>query len=338
MRILIVKLSSLGDVVHAMAAVQDIRAAFPDAVIDWVVEDAFAPLVQRCQGVHRAIPCALRRWRKRPWAAETRQAWAAFRAALQREAYDWVIDLQGLSKSALVAWLARLAPGGRRVALGNQTEGSGWEAPTRWVAHVAPVLPTHVHAVQRARLLCAQALGYTPTNEEHFGLLARVDIEFDAINSVAIQTRCVALVHGTSRADKQWPQALWVALGQALREQGWGVALVHGTAQEQATSQALAAQIPGAQVWPLLDLAQLTDSLARCAGVIGVDSGVSHIAVALDRPHVQLYNFDTAWRTGPAPARSARQQAVYAQPHPALDQVLAAWGRVAPAHTGGEGG
>ncbi|MGQ0710617.1 MAG: lipopolysaccharide heptosyltransferase I [Rhodoferax sp.] len=335
MRILIVKLSSLGDVVHAMAAVQDIRAAFPDARIDWVVEDAFAALVQRCQGVHRTIPCALRRWRKHPFAAATRQAWAAFKAELQREAYDWVIDLQGLSKSALVAWLARLAPGGQRVALGNQTEGSGWEAPTRWVAHVAPVLPTHVHAVQRARLLCAQALGYALRDEEHFGLLARVDTADDAINFVVIQPGTVALVHGTSRADKQWPGPLWVALGQALDAVGWNVVLVHGTAQEQATSQALAAQIPGAQVWPLLDLAQLTDALARCAGVIGVDSGVSHIAVALDLPHVQLYNFDTAWRTGPG--RSARQRSVYGHPHPVAQDVWQAWTAVAPVLAAGEG-
>ena len=129
--ILIVKLSSLGDVVHAMPVVQDIRRALPGAQIDWVVERGFAPLVRRCEGVGRVIECELRRWRKTPLSAETRRAFAAFRADLQRDAYDAVLDLQGLSKSALVAWLARLAPQGKRYAMAYQTEGSGYEVPTR---------------------------------------------------------------------------------------------------------------------------------------------------------------------------------------------------------------
>ena len=106
MKVLIVKLSSLGDVVHAMPAVQDIRRALPQTRIDWVVERGFAPLVARCEGVGRVIPCEIRRWRKAPLSAQTRVEWAAFRADLQSQAYDAVIDLQGLSKSALVAWLA----------------------------------------------------------------------------------------------------------------------------------------------------------------------------------------------------------------------------------------
>ena len=131
MKILIVKLSSLGDVVHAMPAVQDIRAALPHAQIDWVVERGFAPLVARCEDVRRVIPCELRRWRKAPLSAATRSAWQSFKAELQHEAYDAVIDLQGLSKSALVAWLARLKWDGKRYAMANRTDGSSYEAPTR---------------------------------------------------------------------------------------------------------------------------------------------------------------------------------------------------------------
>src|SRR3954471_21834349 len=155
LNILIVKLSSLGDVVHAMPAVQDIVASIPGARVDWVVERGFAPLVQRCAGVQRVIPCELRKWRKAPFAHETRQAWRAFRADLKREAYDAVIDLQGLTKSALVAHMARLAQGGKRFALGNRTEGSGYEAPTRWVADVAVPVAPQSHAVQRSRAVCA---------------------------------------------------------------------------------------------------------------------------------------------------------------------------------------
>ena len=326
MNILVVKLSSLGDVVHAMPAVQDIRRAYPQARIDWVVERGFAPLVQRCEGVERVIPCELRRWRKAPLAAQTRAEWAAFKQELQAQAYDWVLDLQGLTKSALVAWLARTAPGGKKVALAHRTDGSGYEAPTRWVADVAVSMEPHVHAVQRSRILSAQALGYTLPDFECFGLSAPVDIAQTATKTIAIDQPVVALVHGTSRADKEWPLDHWVAVGQRLLAQGYAVGLAHGSAKERATSGQIAAQLgAGALVWPTMDLAQVTDALGHCAGCIGVDSGLSHIATALDLPHVQIYNFDTAWRTGPAVRPGARQVVVYAQPQPSVDAVWAAW-------------
>ncbi|WP_041675082.1 lipopolysaccharide heptosyltransferase I [Ramlibacter tataouinensis] len=330
MRVLIVKLSSLGDVVHAMPAVQDIRRARPDAVIDWVVEQGFAPLVQRCEGVARVIPCELRRWRKSALSRQTRHEWRAFREALQHEAYDAVIDLQGLTKSALVAHTARLAPGGKRYALANQTEGSGYEAPTRWVADVAVRVETRIHAVDRSRQLCARALGYTPGPAEHFGLLAR-----GAAGSAAGQE--VALVHGTSRDDKLWPEAHWVALGRRLASAGFALGLPHGSEAERARSERLAAALgAAARVWPRLDLGLLADRLAGCAGVVGVDSGLSHVATALDRPHVQVYNFDTAWRTGPV--GRPRQVAVYAAPTPAVDAVWQAWQTVHGAAGAGVGG
>ena len=321
MKILIVKLSSLGDVVHAMPAVQDIRRALPQAQIDWVVERSFAPLAQRCAGVQRVIPCELRRWRKAPLAASTRAEWRAFRRELQREAYDAVIDLQGLSKSALVAWLARLAPGGQRYALANRTDGSGYEAPTRWVADVAVRIEPHVHAVRRSRELCARALGYAVPAQEIFGLQPAPGQ--GAAVPAASARPCVALVHGSSRADKQWPHAHWVALARRLDATGFDVALLHGSDDEQRRSEAMAREMAHAVVWPRLALDALTDALAGCAGVIGVDSGLSHIAVALDLPHVQIYNFDTAWRTGPV-ARE-RQCSVYAQPAPTVDAVWQAW-------------
>lgn len=327
MKILLVKLSSLGDVVHAMPAVQDLRRALPGVEIDWVVERAFAPLVQRCDGVRRVIPCELRRWRKAPLAAATRAQWRAFKAELQREAYDAVIDLQGLTKSALVAWLARVAPGGKRYALANQTEGSGYEAPTRWVADVAVPIEPHVHAVHRSRELCARALSYPLPADEAYGLHPQAAYERVAIGTLSARP-CVALVHGSSRADKQWPADHWVALARRLDEAGFDVALLHGTDDEQRRAEAMAREMPHAQVWPRLALDALTDALAGCAGVVGVDSGLSHIAVALDLPHVQIYNFDTAWRTGPV--GRVRQRCVYAQPQPGVDAVWQAWLQVRP--------
>lgn len=333
MKILIVKLSSLGDVVHAMPAVQDLRQAFAGVQIDWVVERAFAPLVARCEGVRRVIACDLRRWRKSPFSKQTRQEWQAFKTELQGEAYDAVVDLQGLSKSALVSWLARTTPRGRRISLANQTEGSSFEAPARWVADVAIELEPHVHAVQRSRILCAAAFKYEVPEPLRFGLLPgtlwaappTVLTSGFGANPFVPRTPVVALVHGTSRADKQWPLASWVALGQQLNHSGFMVALAHGSAAEKTTSEAIAAQLDEAWVWPRMGLDALTDTMARCAGVIGVDSGLSHIAVALGLPHVQVYNFNTAWRTGPPGSNAAHQVSVYASPCPTVDAVWQAW-------------
>lgn len=332
MKVLIVKLSSLGDVVHAMPAVQDMVRAFPDAQIDWVVERGFVPLARRCKGVHRVIASDLRRWRKSPFSAETRQAWGMFKAELQQETYDAVIDLQGLTKSALISWLAPLTATGKRYGLANQTEGSSFEAPTRWVADVAITLAAHSHAVTRSRELCAQALRYTLPFYIDFGLLALTDKAPTAIKNVAFKRGLrgmVALVHGTSRADKEWPLAHWRELAQRLNDAGFGVALPHGNPLEEQTSKDIARDMAHAQVWPGMSLDALTDAMATCVGVIGVDSGLSHIAVALDLPHVQIYNFDTAWRTGPLPQpgddSAAHQCSVFAQSIPTVDAVWQAW-------------
>jgi heptosyltransferase-1 len=342
-KVLIVKLSSLGDVVHTLPVVQDILAAHPGAQIDWVVEKAFAPLLTPLlgAGLQRVIPCELRRWRKSPFSAATRSAWRAFRRELQSQSYDAVIDLQGLAKSALVAWLARPAPGGKRYAMANRTDGSAYEAPTRWVADVAITLPPHSHAVQRGRELVARALGCTPAARPNYGL-NRSAAPGGRLQSAPEK---IAFVHGSSRADKLWPLEHWVALGRQLNAQGYLITLPHGSDAELAMSQAIAEglTLSGGQavVWPRLPLDELTAQLAQCAGVIGVDSGLSHIAVALDLPHVQIYNFDTAWRTGPLPGaqgeEGARQRSVFAQPCPTVAQVWQAWLACRPRDVHGDG-
>jgi heptosyltransferase-1 len=337
-KILLVKLSSLGDVVHTLPVVQDILSARPDARIDWVVEKSFAPLLTPLvgHGLRRVVSCELRRWRKSPFAAETGTEWLAFRQELQSEEYDAVIDLQGLTKSALVAWLARLSVSGRRYAMANRTEGSAYKAIT---------LEPHSHAVQRARELCARALAYT---------LAPLD--FGLKGALALMERApgapetIAFVHGSSRADKQWPLANWVALGRQINALGYRIGLPHGSADELATSQAIAAELNAgsasahAAVWPRMPLDLLTHQLAQCAGVIGVDSGLSHIAVALDLPHVQIYNFDTAWRTGPSGVGQTRtagavepefcQVSVFAHPAPTVQAVWDAWLKCQPVADG----
>ncbi|MDH5541149.1 MAG: lipopolysaccharide heptosyltransferase I, partial [Rhizobacter sp.] len=213
MRVLIVKLSSLGDVVHSMPALQDIRAAFPDVTIDWVVEPAFAPLVRRVDGINEVIECAMRRWRGAWWTSSVRAEWRALRSRLRLVHYDAVLDLQGLTKSALVARMAN----GVSYGLANQTEGSSHEWPAAWLVNRALRVEPHIHALDRARTLAAKALGYKPEGAPRHGLRA-------ARPAQQGERPTVTFVHGSSRDDKLWPQAQWISLGKRLIDAGWRIA------------------------------------------------------------------------------------------------------------------
>ena len=302
MRVLIVKLSSLGDVVHTMPVVNDILAVHPDAFIDWVVEPGFAPLVRRVRGIHSSIDCALRRWRKRWWTSEVRHEWQLFRDAIRGERYDAIIDFQGLTKSALIARMAR----GTRYGLRNRTEGASHEWPARWLVDHPIDIEPRIHALDRARVLASRALGYALQGPPVFGL------------------------HGSSRDDKLWPEAHWIELGRRLTAIGWRIGLPQGGPAEQARAERIAQAIgPACEVWAAMGLDALTDRMGAAHGVIGVDSGLSHIAVALDLPHVQIYNFPTAWRTGPLAAHGhAHQLSVEGEPTPDIETVWSAWREV----------
>ena len=323
MRVLIVKLSSLGDVVHAMPVVHDIRNAFPDALIDWVVEPGFAPLVRRVDGLHEVIECALRRWSKAWWTSGARGEWRAFKARLQANRYDAVLDLQGLTKSALIARLAKLTPGGASYGLANRTDGASHEPPARWLVDRAIRIEPHIHALDRSRVLAAKALGYAlDGSAPQFGLRTNASPRESAPTLV--------LVHGSSRDDKLWPEAAWIELGKRAIAQGWRIALPHAGAVELARAQRIAGALgASASVWPAMSLDALVDQLGATQGVIGVDSGLSHIAVALNLPHVQIYNWPTSWRTGPQAAHGhSHQVSVEAQPTPSIDAVWAVWMQV----------
>jgi heptosyltransferase I len=321
MRVLIVKLSSLGDVVHTLPVVADIGAAHPGAIVDWVVEPAFAPLVARVDGVAEVIECALRRWtREGWWRGATRAEFALFLARLRRHRYDAVIDLQGLTKSALITTLAR----GPSYGLANRTDGASHEWPARWlVTHAIRVEP-HSHALDRARELVAKALATRSDAAPSFGLAPAL--------AARAASRTVVLVHGSSRADKLWPEASWIELAKRLVAAGWAIALPRSSADELARAERIAAAVGiDSEVWPALDIGALIDRLAASAGAIGVDSGPSHIAVALGLPHVQIYNFPTAWRTGPQAQHGARHQvSIEGQPTPDVAAVWAAWQTVQP--------
>ncbi len=322
MKILLVKLSSLGDVIQTIPVVHDLRLAFPGVVIDWVVEEAFAPLVARVSGVRRVLPIAERRWRKSRWQAATQRERKAFLADLQREAYDAVIDFQGLIKSALVARRARLAPGGFRATYANASDACSYEWPVRWLLDRLVPMPKRIHAVARYRALAAGALAYPP------GAVPVYDwLQGEQTPGLPSDARTVVLAHGTTRPDNEWPEACWIALGQRLIAQGYRVALPQAGGPELALANRLAAALgPHAQVWPQLTLAQVLDRMAGAVGVVGVDSGLSHMAVALGLPHVQIFSQPRAWRAGPV--GQLHQVAVGGDAAPNVDAVWQAWQQV----------
>jgi heptosyltransferase I len=297
-KILIVRVSSLGDVVHNMPAIADIRRRHPDAQIDWLVEESFVGLVELVQGVHRAIPVSLRRWRKKLFSpanwAEIRQ----FRRALAAEHYDLVIDCQGLIKTA---WLARMARG-PVVGLGNRTDGAGYEWPVRFFYGKRVPIEPRTHVVERTRQLVAAALNDAPpqpTDEIDFGLDAgRASLAVSQAQ-LNLPVPYVVFVHATSRADKQWPDAAWIELGQSLVRRGASLVLPWGSDEERATSERLAKEFGAAAIVPpKLSLPAVVGLIEGAAATVGVDTGLVHIAAALKRPTVELYNFATAWRTG----------------------------------------
>ena len=293
MKILIVRVSSLGDVVHNMPMVADIRRHFPAVQIDWVVEEAYTSLVRLNPHVHNVIPIALRRWRKTLFSAATRAEIAAFRRQLQAERYDVVFDTQGLLKTSVVMRMARLADHGRRVGLANATEGSGYEPLSRIFHDLSVPVGRRTHAVMRARLVAAGALGYQVEGEPDFALQAPQPARWPWMP----ETPYAVFLHGTARAAKQWPPAQWIRLGQDLAARGLPVLLPWGSAREQAAAQQLAAGIPGAVVLPALPLMQAVSLVQQARLVVGLDTGLTHIAAAYGKPTVELYCDSPRWKT-----------------------------------------
>ncbi len=296
-KILIVRVSSLGDVVHNMPVIADIRRYHPDAQIDWLVEESFVELVRLVAGVREVLPFSLRRWRKHLSAVATWREIAAFRRRLVAERYDMVIDCQGLLKTA---WVARWTQG-RLIGLGNRTEGAGYEWPVRFFYQQRVRIKPHTHVVERSRQLVAKALGGLPPLADaiDFGLDTQQAARALAAAEMNLPAPYVVLVHATSRVDKQWPEIAWIELGRALAQRGVLLVLPWGNDAERMTSERLARALGrAALVPPKLSLPAVVGLLNGAAATVGVDTGLVHIAAALKRPTIELYNFATAWRTG----------------------------------------
>lgn len=313
-RLLIVKTSSLGDVIHNLPILADIRAHYPDMQCDWVVEESFADIPALHPAVATVIPVAIRRWRRSLFAPATWHEIAAFGKRLRERHYDFILDAQGLLKSAVIA---RAAHGIRH---GQDRRSAREPLAALFYRHPHPV-PRGQHAVARNRQLAALALGYPmPDSPPDYGIHAT-----PITLPIHLPSPYVVGLHATSRDSKLWPVENWVALGRALSAQGTHLLLPWGNENERLRAQCIASEVAQAIVLPRLKLAELASILAGARGVVGVDTGLVHLAVALGLPTVALYTDTDPSLTGVYPADFQRARNLGGPGrNPEVSSVLAA--------------
>ena len=274
-RVLIVKTTSMGDVVHALPAATDMLRQLPGLELDWLVEAPFAAIPQMHAGVRRVIPMAWRKWRRRLTERSTWRAIAALRAELRRDPYDLVLDLQGLVKSAL--W-GRQANG----PLAGYDGASIREPLAAWLYKRRAAVPLELQAVERCRRLAAALLGYTmPSTAPDFGLRAPAPT-WEAPAPYAV------LIPNASRIEKLWPERHWVSVGRRLNEQGLRPVVLWGSNDEQSLAERIAAGCDG-EVPPFLRVGEVAAVLAGATTIVGLDTGFTHLGAALGRPTIGIY-------------------------------------------------
>jgi heptosyltransferase-1 len=282
--ILFIKTSSLGDVIHHMPAVTEARKARPDARFAWLVEETFAPLVRLHPAVTNVIPVAWRRWRKSLILPATLSEIAGSLRAIRARRYDDIVDSQGLLRSAIIA---RMAHGRRhgydRTSIREPLASAFYDVRYR--------VSRDLHAVTRNRTLSGLALGYTPQGAPDYGL--------DCAQFSGSGERYIVLLHATARLSKQWPEENWIALGRALTGRGLDLVFPWGTSDEQARSRRIAAALPRARVPERQPLDAVARLIAGAEFVVGVDTGLMHLAAALGVPLVAIFTGSKPGLSGP---------------------------------------
>lgn len=281
-KILVVRTSSLGDLIHMLPAISDMAHYVPHSQIDWIVEEAFAEIPGWHSAVREVIPVAHRRWRKAWWSPQTRQERAALRQQLAAQSYDMVLDMQGLMKSV---WLVRQTHGQRH----GLDRKSAREPLASFFYHVKHRVEFWQPAVIRQRLLASLALGYRYEGPPNFGLQAFTQ---------GVETQpYVVIMPSASRDDKLWPSEAWQQVFHALEARNLGLKVLAGNAAEAQRAQALVQDFPQAEVLPRMALTEVAQVLARATLMVGLDSGLTHLSAALGRPTIGLYIASTPVRT-----------------------------------------
>lgn len=313
-RVLVVRPSSLGDVVHALPVLADIARNVPDASVDWLAEEAFAPLVRLNAHVHEVIAVGLRRWRHHLLAPATWREIITFRRALRSAHYDAIIDLQEQMKGAIMARAARGTVHGF-------DRHSVRESTSTFLHSQHHAVGRELHFEDRCRAIVGKALGYVPDAAPDYGISAP-----PAPAGLLPQGRYAVAVHVTSREDKRWPDAHWHALIAALERAGIDILLPWGNDAERERSVALASGHARAVVPPHRPLVQMTTVLAHADVVVGVDTGLVHLAAALHVPTVAIFTSTDARLAGVSIAGAHAIDLGGNADVPAADAVIAAIG------------
>ncbi|WP_296259134.1 MULTISPECIES: lipopolysaccharide heptosyltransferase I [unclassified Pseudomonas] len=286
MRVLLIKTSSLGDVIHTLPALTDAARAVPGIQFDWVVEEGFAEIPTWHPAVSGVIPVAIRRWRKNLWQTFRNGQWRQFKQRLRGTHYDLVIDAQGLLKSA---WLTRYV---KAPVVGLDKNSAREPLATRFYDRAYPVAREQ-HAVERLRQLFAQALGYElPAGLGDYGL------DRNRLLNAESSAPFVLFLHGTTWATKHWPELYWRQLAERMIGQGLEVHLPWGNPAEKARAERIAEGLDNAVVLPKLNLAGVAKVLASARGCVAVDTGLGHLAAALDVPTLSLFGPTNPGLTG----------------------------------------
>jgi heptosyltransferase-1 len=302
-RILFVKTSSLGDVVHQCPAVCDAARTIAGAQIDWVVEESFAGIARLHGSVRNVIPVAIRRWRGTLWQRAVWREIGQLRRRLTVERYDAVVDTQGLLKSALIT---RAASGTRH----GLDRASAREPIAARFYDVKHAVPRALHAVERNRRLTAAALGFSLDDRLEYGLRPT--------GGAAARGAYAVLLTMTSRADKLWPEARWIELGRAL---ALPIVLPWGSAEERERAERIGGGIGQAVVPQRMTIDALAEVLVNAKGVVGLDSGLTHLAAALGVPTVAIFCGSNPALTGVYGAPRAKNVGAAGKP-PQVFEVL----------------
>ncbi|MFV1993117.1 MAG: lipopolysaccharide heptosyltransferase I [Acidiferrobacterales bacterium] len=287
MRVLIIKTSSLGDVIHTLPAITDAVRAIPGISFDWVVEESFAEIPRWHTGVRKIIPVALRRWRNHKIKAIRRKEFVNFIKNLRAEKYDYVIDAQGLIKSAL---LTRLARGPRHGLHGE----SAREPLAAWAYKYKYKIEKEQHAITRVRKLFSETLGYALNSES----MPDYGLETSVFENPAPGLPYVVFLHGTTWITKHWPENYWCDLARQLEQANVQIKIPAGNDLERKRALRIAATTSNAEVLPPQDLRGMASWLAHARVVIAVDTGLSHLAAAFSVPCISMYGPTAPGLTG----------------------------------------
>ena len=282
-RILIIKTSSLGDVIHNFPMVSDIAAKFPDSKIDWLVEEDYVPLVKLHFRVERIIPVALRRWRKSIFSSSTWKELKSCIVEIRKYRYDLIIDSQGLIKSALFARLAKgpsygFGPGYSREKLAGMSYDIGIS------------VSQEQHMLERCRQLASLALNYQITGKPNYGLIKR--------KNTVLEDKKAIIFCSSAQSRKLWSTGNWIRICQFLKSIGYTCQFTSGTLAEQALCKEIISSSSG-ELLPNMAINDIAALMNRSRLVIGLDTGLLHLAAALEVPTIAIFGASDPLKTGP---------------------------------------